>query len=149
MFQHILLATDGSEASSQAMRLATTLAREQGARLTAVFVVDPYPFIGIGQVNPMGFQAYMTAAQEHAALAHAEVEKLCEADGGTPIDLQLRMVEDATPANGIVQTALANGCDLLVLGSHGGSGMARLMLGSVAAQVLAHSPVPVLIAKSA
>lgn len=146
MFQHILLATDGSAASSHALRLATTLAREQGARLTAVFVVDPYPFIGIGQLNPMGFQAYMNAAQAHAAQAHAEVEAQCEAM--TPaLNLQLRMVEDTTPAAGIVQTAQTEGCDLVVLGSHGRSGVARLMLGSVASQVLAHSPVPVLVAR--
>ena len=147
MFKHILLATDGSAACSHAVRLAISMARDQGARLTAVFVVDPYPFIGIGQVNPMGFQAYMNAAQEHAARAHAEVQALCEEPGQTPIDLQLLMVEDTTPVEAIVQTAQAQNCDLVVLGSHGRSGVARLLMGSVATQVVAHSPVPVLIAK--
>ena len=146
MFKHILLATDGSPASSHAAQLATCLAREQGARLTALFVVDPYPFIGIGQVNPMGFQAYMTAAQEHAAQAHAEVEALCK-QGAPAMDLQVRLVENTTPVLGIVQTAQAEGCDLIVLGSHGRGAVARLMLGSVASQVVAQALVPVLITR--
>ena len=55
MFKHILLATDGSAASITAARLAVQLAHEQRARFTALFVVDPYPYLGIGQANPMGF----------------------------------------------------------------------------------------------
>ena len=63
MFKHILLATDGSAACDQATRTAIALARTHGARLTAVNVVDPYPYLGIGQANPLGFQAYIAAAQ--------------------------------------------------------------------------------------
>ena len=71
MFKHILLATDGSAASDHATSMAVTLAREQGARLTAVYVVDPYPYLGIGETNPMGLNAYLSAARDHAAAAHA------------------------------------------------------------------------------
>lgn len=146
MFKHILLATDGSEASRRAATLAVQLAHEQGAELTAVFVIDPYPYLGIGQVNPLGFQAYIANAQEHAAKAHADIEALCHQDGRT-VNLQLRLAEDSTPADGIVQGARDIRADLIVLGSHGRSGVVRLMLGSVAAQVLARSPVPVLVAR--
>lgn len=146
MFKHILLATDGSAASRHAARMATQLAHEHKARLTAVFVVDPYPYIGIGQTNPLGFQAYMANAQEHAAQAHAEVEALCR-DEGRHVELQVRMAEDTTPASGIVQTARDVQADLIVIGSHGRSAIARLMLGSVAAQVVAHSPIPVLVTR--
>ena len=146
MFKHILLATDGSAASITAARLAVQLAHEQRARLTALFVVDPYPYLGIGQANPMGFQAYMAQAQEHAARAHAEVEALCRAQERA-VDLQVRLIEDATPATGIVQTAVSEQADLVVIGTHGRSGIARLMLGSVAKQVVAQSPVSVLVAR--
>lgn len=146
MFKHILLATDGSTPSHHAARMATQLAHEHGARLTAVFVVDPYPYIGIGQTNPLGFQAYMALAQEHAAQAHAEVEALCRVED-RHIPLQVRMAEDTTPAAGIVQTAQDVQADLVVIGSHGRSGMARLMLGSVATKVVAQSPVPVLVVR--
>lgn len=146
MFKHILLATDGSAASAHAAGLAVGLARLHGSRLTAVYVIDPYPYIGVGEINPMGFQAYMAAAQHYAASAHAQVEALCQ-QGGTPIALQARLVEDVGVASGIVQTAEAEGADLIVLGSHGRSGLARLMLGSVSTKVVAESRVPVLVSR--
>ena len=146
MFKHILLATDGSPASEHAAQLAVGLARSHGARLTAVYVVDPYPYIGVGEINPMGFQAYMSAAQQQAAQAHARVEELCK-QGGAPVALQARLVEDVGAASGIVQTAETEGADLIVLGSHGRTGIARLMLGSVSTKVVAESKVPVLVSR--
>ncbi len=144
MFKHILLATDGSESSEKGAALAIELARQHGARLTAVYVVDPYPYLGIGEVNPMGFQAYMSAALEHAAQAHARVMTLCQDTG---IDLQLRRVEDVATATGITESAKELGADLVVIGSHGRTGLQRLVLGSVASRVVAQATVPVLVAR--
>lgn len=146
MFKHILLATDGSAASEPAARLAVTLAREQHARLTSVYVVDPYPYLGIGEVNPMGMNAYLSAAHEHAAAAHAKVDALCR-EGGTPVELQLRLVEDVGAAAGILRTAQEEGADLIVAGSHGRTGIGKLVLGSVAAKLATLSPVPLLIGR--
>jgi nucleotide-binding universal stress UspA family protein len=146
MFKHILLATDGSDASEHAAKLAAGLARTHGANLTALYVVDPYPYIGIGETNPLGFQSYMSAAHEHAAQAHATVAELCS-QGGAPVALQARMAENVTAAAGIVQMAKDEGADLIVMGSHGRTGLARLMLGSVAGKVLAESTVPVLVVR--
>ncbi len=146
MFKHILLATDGSPASEHAAALAVSLARTHGAKLTALYAVDPYPYLGVGEVNPMGFQSYMSAAQSHAAEAHAKVAALCSANGA-PVALEVRMVEELSAASGIVQTAKIVEADLIVVGSHGRTGIARLMLGSVAAKVVAESPVPVLVAR--
>jgi nucleotide-binding universal stress UspA family protein len=146
MFKHILLGTDGSAASENAAALAVGMARIHGARLTALYVVDPYPYLGIGETNPMGFQAYMAAAQQHAAQAHAKVEALCKRE--TPaVDLEVRLVEDVTAMRGIVDMAQETHADLVVVGSHGRTGISRLMLGSVAAQVVAHCSVPVLVAR--
>lgn len=146
MFKNILVATDGSPASAHAAALAVGLARAHGAKLTAVYVVDPYPYMGVGDLNPVGFQAYMAAAQQMAASAHAQVDALCKKDGA-PIALQVRMVEDMGAASGIVQTAQTEGADLIVIGSHGRTGLMRLMLGSVATKVVAESPVPVLVSR--
>jgi nucleotide-binding universal stress UspA family protein len=146
MFKKILLATDGSPASLNASRLAVDLARTHGASLTAVYVVDPYPYLGIGEVNPLGFQAYMSAAHEHAGQAHNTIKALCSE--GSPVDLHARLVEDMRASDGILQAAQDDGSDLIVVGSHGRTGMSRLMLGSIAAKVVAQSPVPVLIARA-
>jgi len=56
------------------------------------------------------------------------------------VELEARFVEDATAVNGIVQSVQTVGADLIVIGSHGRSGMARLVLGSVAAKVVARKP---------
>ena len=146
MFKHILIATDGSAASEHATTWAVGLARQHNAKLTVVYVVDPYPYMGIGEINPMGYQAYTAAAQQQAAHAHALVEQLCS-KGDDPIDLQVRLIEDVGAASGIVQTAEIEGADLIVLGSHGRSGIARLMLGSVSTKVVAESKVPVLVTR--
>ena len=148
MFKNILLATDGSAASEQAAELAVGLARSNDARLTALYVVDPYPYLGIGETNPLGFQAYMSAAYEHAANAHGKVSAMC-AQGGKPVALQLRRAEDMHASEGILQAAKEEGADLIVVGSHGRTGIRRLMLGSIAAQVVSQSPVPVLVARGA
>lgn len=144
MFKNILLATDGSDASAHAAELAVNLARTHGAKLTALYVVDPYPYLSIGETNPLGVQAYMAAAQKHAAQAHAKVAALCAAPG---VKLEARMAENVSAASGIVQTVKDEGADLVVMGSRGRTGIARLVLGSVASKVAAESPVPVLIAR--
>lgn len=146
MFKHILLATDGSAASTHAATLAIGLARSHGAQLTALYVVDPYPYLGLGEANPMGFQAYMSAAMDHASQAHDAIAKLA-AEGGPKVAVVPRVVEDVGASVGILQTAKELGCDLIVVGSHGRSGIARLMLGSVAGRVVAESAVPVLVVR--
>jgi nucleotide-binding universal stress UspA family protein len=145
MFKHILLATDGSAASEHAAKLAVGMAQTHGARLTVLYVVDPYPYLGIGESNPLGFQSYMAAAHEDAAQAHARVVALCE--DGIKLDLHARMVEDMTASAGIVHTAKDEGADLIIVGSHGRTGLTRLMLGSVAAKVLAEATVPVMVVR--
>jgi nucleotide-binding universal stress UspA family protein len=146
MFKKILLATDGSAASAKAARTAVDLARSHGAELAAVYVVHPYPYLGVGEANPVGFQAYMSAAYAHASQAHAEVAELCE---GTPqVKLKMRRGEDMQACEGILEAANQEGSDLVVVGSHGRTGIRRLMLGSVAAQVVALCPVPVLIVRA-
>ncbi|MEY4711565.1 MAG: hypothetical protein RIS88_1015 [Pseudomonadota bacterium] len=146
MFKRILIATDGSEASDHAAHIAVDLARVHASSLTALYVVDPYPFLGMGEVNPLGFDAYMAAAREQAAQAHSRILEACNA-GGAAVPVDMRLVEDVAVLEGILSTARDQQSDLIVIGSHGRTGIARVMLGSVAAKVVAQSPVPVLVAR--
>lgn len=146
MFRNILLATDGSPASAHAAKLAVDLAVSQHARLTVVYVVDPIPYLGMGDTNPMGLHAYLSSARDHAAAAHTQAVQLCAA-ANPPVPVELRLVEDVPAAKGIVQTAKDEGCDLIVAGSHGRGGAAGLLLGSVANKLAALSPVPLLITR--
>ena len=145
MFKNIVLATDGSAASEHAIRTAVDLAAATHGVLAAVYVVDPYPYLGFADTNPAGLHAYLSAAREHAAQAHAKVLELCAGK----VDAQPLLVENATAADGIVRTAVERGADLIVVGSHGRGGVQRLALGSVASKVMGQSPVPVLVVPGA
>lgn len=145
MFKHILFATDGSAASEGAAKLAVNLARVHGARLTALFVVD-YPEFGMGEESPTAFKNFMASAMELAGEAHGKLQALCTA-GSPAVDFHPKIIEDTTAPDGITRAAREDGVDLVVVGSHGRTGLARLMLGSVASKVVAESPVPVLVAR--
>jgi nucleotide-binding universal stress UspA family protein len=116
--------------------------------LTALHVIAPYPYIGVGEASAAGFHAYMGQAYDRAAQVHADITALC-AKAPAYVDLRLLRGEDESAAQEIVRTATEEGADLVVVGSHGRTGFARLMLGSVAANVVATSPVPVLVARQA
>ena len=146
MFKKILFATDGSAASDHAASMAVSLARMHGAKLTAVYVVDPYPYLGIGEMNPLGFQAYMGAAQEHAVKAFTHVEQLAIQDGAA-VPFETLLVEDMAAHKGILQAAQTQGADLIIVGSHGRSDLERLFLGSTANKVSSHAKQPVLIVR--
>lgn len=146
MFKKILFATDGSPASDHAATMAVNLARMHGAQLTAVYVVDPYPFLGIGEMNPLGFQAYMRAAQEYSVKAFVHVENLVKQEG-VAVPLETLLVEDVAAHKGIVQAAETQGADLIIVGSHGRSDLGRLFLGSTANKVSSHAKQPVLIVR--
>lgn len=144
MFKHILLATDGSASAEHAAHKAMELARIHGAQLTAVYVVDPYPYLGIGEANPLGFQSYMAAAQEVSTKAFTHLADLAKAAG---VQLQVRLVEDMHAVRGILQAADEATADLIVVGSHGRGALEKLVLGSVAGKVVAQSTRPVLVVR--
>jgi nucleotide-binding universal stress UspA family protein len=146
MFKKILFATDGSAASDHAAVVAVNLARTLGAQLTAVYVVDPYPYLGVGEMNPLGFQAYMGAAQEHSVKAFAHIADLTKSAGAT-VPFETLLVEDVIAYKGIVQAAQTQEADLIIVGSHGRNGLQKLFLGGTANKVSSHATQPVLIVR--
>jgi nucleotide-binding universal stress UspA family protein len=144
MFKTILLPTDGSDVALAATDRAIALARLAGAALHAVYVQEPYPYTGIGATNSAGVQEYLTAAQQEGVQALDGVTARTRAAGVTSTT---EIAEGSSPAEQIVETARRCGADLIVMGSHGRTGVARVLLGSVAGKVLVLSPVPVMIVK--
>jgi nucleotide-binding universal stress UspA family protein len=145
MFSHVLIATDGSELALKAVRQGLELAKSLGARATALAVTEPWPIAqggGVMQSSPI--EEYEAAVTQEANRTLATVRELA---GKLGVACKLVHLADEYPAEGIVEQATGNGCDLIVMASHGRRGLARLVLGSQAARVLAHSPVPVLICK--
>jgi len=144
MFRKLMVPTDGSDISVSGALRAVPLAKLAGASITVVFVQDIYPFTGIGESNAAGLQAYMAAARAEGLSAVARIRDAATAEG---VAFDSVVVEDHQAAKGIVGAAQSCGADLIVMGSHGRSGLAKMVLGSVAAKVLALSPVPVLVIK--
>jgi nucleotide-binding universal stress UspA family protein len=125
----IMLATDGSEAASDALDVAITIAKETGATLQVLSVRPPRP-AGRGGVGPAMLEVEELHGPEHIAEAAAQ------------------------PAHGdvvtcIVDAATAYGADLLVVGSRGLGSLSGAVLGSVSHALVHRSPVPVTIVRHA
>lgn len=81
MFKKILVPSDGSTQAHKAAEVAADLAKSQGAEVVGVYVIDPFPFIGIGDASAMGLQAYMAEAQAAAGQSLEGIRVMCAAKG--------------------------------------------------------------------
>lgn len=144
MFKKILVPSDGSQLAHKAAEFAADLAKTHGAQVLGVYVIDPFPYIGIGDASAVGLQAYLSEAQAAAGQSLDDIRKCCEARGVT---FNGDTIERNVTYEGILETAEAEGCDLIVMGSHGRKGVQALILGSVAQKVLTYAKMPVLIVK--
>ncbi len=145
MFKKILVPTDGSALAQSAATTAAQLAKSQGAEVIGVYVIDPFPYIGMGEASAAGLQSYLTESRNLAGQALDALGKVCAAEG---VPFAGDTIERNVVYEGVIETAQAEGCDLIVMASHGRQGMKALILGSVAQKVLTHASVPVLIVKS-
>lgn len=144
MFDKILLPTDGSDVSLAAADRAIAMATLSGAGLHAVFVQEPYPYAGVGFSSNSGRDEHEAAARRQSSAAFAHIAGKAE---GTGITLTTEHIEGTNPAEAIVEAARRCGADVIVMGSHGRRGVARVMLGSVAGKVLMLTDLPVMIIK--
>lgn len=145
MFKHLLIATDGSELSGRAVRQGLSLAKCLGAKVTAVTVTEPFAAsIPIEVALVFSEKEYEKAVGASAENILQSVSAAAAADG---IPCETVHVKGLYPADGILDTAKARGCDLIVMGSHGRRGLSRLVLGSQANRVVTQSTAAVLICR--
>jgi len=147
-FKHILVPTDGSRLSLKAAADAIVLAQDTGAALTALFVIQPWlPPVTEGalayNIN-YDEKAYAEGATAEADSALAQVAAAAAEHG---ITCEKLTIADAEPWDGIIKTAKAKRCDLIVMASHGRRGLMGLLLGSETQKVLTHSTIPVLVCR--
>lgn len=137
--RNIVHPTDFSECSGVALRVARALARDHGARLILLHVVT---LIDVPHLNK-------PATVEDPETCRQALEALCrcldDTDLKYPVTARLKLGESAAE---ILRTSDETRCDLLVLGTHGRKGLVRLLMGSVAEQVLRHARCPVLLVKT-
>ena len=143
MFQHILIPTDGSAHAKRAVEQGTALAKAVGARVTILTVVEPFHILSIDPKHVSeGRSSYERLAKAEATRILAEADKVAQKHGVAYATVQK---EHEYPHQAILEAAAKGGCDLIAMGSHGRRGVVALILGSVTAKVMTHSPLPVLV----
>ena len=134
--KHILFATDGSEFSAGAQRVAIALAKRCGARLTAMTIV-----LSTQDLEGVGTHGLREQLEEEALAILAGVVAAAE---GAGVGCATQLVYGDQPHQEIIDTALELAPDLIVLGRRGKRGLARFMVGHATAQVAGLAPCPVL-----
>ena len=137
MYRTILVPTDGSDHAEAAAERAVDLAGELGAYNHALYVVDTSGLMSAPDVSP----AMLRDALEDAGEAALESIEEIAAAGNVDCTAVLR---EGVPHRTILEYADETGADLLVMGTHGRSGLDRLLLGSVTEKIVRTAPVPVL-----
>jgi nucleotide-binding universal stress UspA family protein len=140
--RHILLVTDFSEEAARAYGPVCGLARTLGSKITLLHVVQVLARV------PYGAMAYgaipITTTEEDLKSARTGIERqraLLDAE----LEVATDVVAAENVARGIVEYAREQGTDLIALSTHGRSGLRRVLLGSVAEEILRRSHVPVLL----
>ena len=146
MYRHILIPTDGSELAQKAIVHGLSLAKAIGAKVTVLTVE---PSFNVYDVPASRVNLMSAAFEEYAKLAKAHATSILNGIGNDAktvgIEPETMQVIHDHPYEAIVATAKEKGCDLIVMASHGRSGIAAIVLGSVTAKVLTHTTIPVLV----
>lgn len=135
----ILFPTDFSTASDAALPHAEALARQADARLLIVHIEEPPLAYGGGEL-------YYGLPEPDSDRIRKMLDDVRPADPALPFDHRLTMGD---PASEIVRLAADESAEMIVLGTHGRTGMTRLLMGSVAEAVVRRAPCPVLVYREA
>jgi len=144
MYQHILIPTDGSNVAERAVTHGLSLAKFSRAKVTVIMVEErPVGWLSFAETGAAEvFARYAQQMKEHAASALDRVANAAK-QAGVPCETVL--VQNVQPYEAIIAAATDRGCDLIVMASHGNSGLSAVVLGSVTNKVLTHAKTPVLV----
>ncbi len=143
MFHHILVPLDGSKRAEEVLPTAFHLARTTGASLTLLRVVTLIPtFASVYSGASYEVMAQLYSQEQEKAEEYLSAITPTEDLGDVPV---YREVYSGVPAQCIVQSSQAHHVDLIIMSSHGETGLKGWFLGSVARDVMRHSSVPVLV----
>ena len=144
MFKRILVPTDGSEITSKAVQMAVSVAKQGGGELFVIGVKEPFPYSAISEMQPVPPQEFYDA-QERIAAEHVKAVTAAAVAAG--VTCTGHTVEALHPWEAILDHARTQGCDLIVMASHGRRGVQALLLGSETQKVLTHGTLPVLVVR--
>ena len=147
MYKRILIATDGSELAGKGLAKGLELAAQLGAHVDIVTVSEPW---AVGMYDAMGWSAGYETSPEYKKDREEAAQKILQpalqaAHAAGVDDVTSYHVLDRYAADGNIETAEKQGCDLIVMASHGRRGLGRLLIGSQTNEVLTRFKVPVLV----
>jgi nucleotide-binding universal stress UspA family protein len=143
MYKHILIPIDGSELARKAIPYGIALAKAVGAKVTGITVTIPFHVFAIDPdtlTDTSGSYNKRMTAVAAKYLGHVK-----DAAATAGVSCNVIHAEHEHPYQAIIDAANKNGCDLIVMASHGRRGVSALVLGSETVKVLTHSTVPVLV----
>lgn len=147
MFKNILVPTDGSQFSEKAVAKGVGLAKAVGAKVTAFFAAPPATPIVYRHHLPVGYAQpaeHQRLIEETATRYLGFVEEAARTAG---VAFESVRATSDFPDEEILKVAQRHGCDLIVMASHGQSGLRGVLVGSVAQRVINKATIPVLIVK--
>jgi nucleotide-binding universal stress UspA family protein len=145
MFEKVLLTTDGSRFAEDAAKIAIGLATQCGAEVRVVTVVEHPPYYGTPEASALyDAELYRSLSAELEKLGQEAVDRLAKTfqDAGLTTS---SVVRRGAPADEVVAEAAEWGASVVVVSTHGRTGLSRLVLGSVANQIVNHAPCPVML----
>jgi len=139
LFGRILIATDGSEKNRAALEEGIKIARATGAVVYAVYVIDTGTFSSMSGDIPLGDTYRLFQAEAEQAFSRIKSQA-----GDVKVETSIL---EGRPADEIVKFAAAKKIDLIVIATQGKRGLERLLLGSVAEEIIRSAPCKVLVVK--
>jgi nucleotide-binding universal stress UspA family protein len=145
MFQHLLIATDGSADGDKALRQGLGLAKALSAKVTVATVTEPWTEAAYATLpTPSLVRIYEKAAAGNADVILDGAKKAADEAG---VQCVTRHIKDQHAPQGIIKAAKDEQCDLIIVGSHGRGALGRVLLGSVSLKVLTLSNTAVLVCR--
>jgi nucleotide-binding universal stress UspA family protein len=148
MYKHVLVPTDGSPLSEKAVKSAAQLAALCGAKVTALSVIPPYAETVYAEglsTGTLGSRKKYKEVTEKAA--RAALDRVTAGIAAEGVKAGGTFVIGERPWESIIRVARAEKCDVIVMASHGRSGLSGMILGSETQKVLTHSKIPVLVVR--
>jgi nucleotide-binding universal stress UspA family protein len=146
MYRNILITTDGSALAEKGVSHGLTLAKSLGAKVTALIVEAPFNVFEVPESRSRQlteeFEQHAARSRQHGNKVLAEVAASAQQAG---VPCETLQIEHEQPYQAIVSAAKEKNCDVIVMASHGRSGVAAMLLGSVTNKVLTHTDIPVLV----
>ena len=145
MYKHILIPIDGSKTAEKAVEAGLDFAREARAKVTLFTAVPEYQPPGEAEVLGRRVVSLWDHERQSRDNAHAILEPAAERLRAAGVECDTAYSECDRPFQAIIAAAQSHGCDLILMSSHGRSGLAAFWYGSETRDVIAHSPIPTLV----